>query len=134
MTIAAARAAMADALDGITGLMSAGWMTDNVNPPCAVVMLDAVDYDLVLGGSKQEWTYTVDVYAGRVAEVESQKRLDEYREPSGSTSVKAALQADAVATAAGVDYINVRSVGQVGVATVGGVDYLTVRFTVEVAG
>ena len=130
-TIAQVRQALSDAVDGITGLRSAPYVPDQINPPQAVVWDTGIDYDLVLGRGADTYDFRVVVYVNRTAEVAAQKLLDTLREPTGSTSLKTVVEADA-GLAALVDYAQVKSVSPVQVATVGQVEYLTVEFAIEI--
>ena len=130
-TIAQVRQALSDAVDTITGLRSAPYVPDQINPPQAVVWDTGIDYDLVLGRGADTYDFRVVVYVNRTAEVAAQKLLDTLREPSGATSLKTVVEADA-GLAALVDYALVQSVSPVQVATVGQVEYLTVEFTIEI--
>ena len=130
-TIAQVRQALSDAVDTITGLRSAPYVPDQINPPQAVVWDTGVDYDVVMGRGADEYNFTVRVYVNRTAETAAQKLLDTLREPSGATSLKTVVEADA-GLAAVVDYARVRRASPVELVTVGAVDYLSVEFEIEV--
>lgn len=134
MSIATIRSALAEALDGISGLRAVGYVTDQVNPPMATVNLKRIDYDLVFADGPATYTFAVMVYAGRTEETAAQTLLDTYCEPTGSGSVKATIETAEVVAAMGVaaDYVNVKTVNGVGVAPVGEAEYLAVEFEVEV--
>lgn len=131
MTIATVRQALSDAVDTITGIRSAPYMPDQINPPQAVVWDTGIDYDMVMGRGADEYRFTVRVYVNRTAETAAQKLLDTLREPSGATSLKTVVEADS-GLAAVVDYARVRRASPVELVTVGAVDYLSVEFEVEV--
>lgn len=131
MTIATVRQALSDAVDTITGIRSAPYLPDQINPPQAVVWDTGVDYDVVMGRGADEYNFTVRVYVNRTAETAAQKLLDTLREPTGATSLKTVVEADS-GLAAVVDYARVRRAGPVDLVTVGSVDYLSVEFEVEV--
>ena len=130
-TIAAVRQALSDAVDSISGLRCAPYMPDQINPPQAVIWDTGVDYDLVMGRGGDVWNFTVNVYVNRTAERAAQVLLDTLREPTGATSLKTVVEADA-GLAAVVDYARVRSATPVQVVQVGTVDYLLTEFLVEV--
>lgn len=132
MTIATVRDALGDALETISGLTAARYVPDQVVSPVAVVRAGRTNYDIVFGRGADEWSYLIDVYVARTAEQTGQEFLDNLREPSGSGSLKTVLEADSVATAAGVDYIRVRTASEVNTATVANTTYLTVTWEVEV--
>ena len=130
-TIAQVRQALSDAVDSIDGIRCAPYVPDNINPPMAVVWDTGVDYDLTLGRGADEWSYKVVLYVSRTAEVAAQKLLDTLREPTGATSLKTVVEANA-GLAALVDYAAVRSVSPVEVVTVGQLEYLGVEWTIEI--
>lgn len=132
MSTETVRDALADAAAGISGLRSSPYHLDSINPPIAVVTPGEFDPRLVFGQGKQVRPFIVTVYAGRTTEVHAQKLLDTYTELSGATSLLAALQATAVATAAGADYVEVTEVSGLQVVPVGEINYLAVQWTVEV--
>ena len=126
-TIAEVRAALAEAC----GIRATAYITDSVNTPVAVVSLNEVNYDVVMGRGADQWNYTVTVYTSRTDDVRAQKYLDDLREPTGATSLKTLIEAD-TALAELVDYVVVRSASPVQAQPVGQVTYLLVEFTVEV--
>lgn len=132
MTIATIRSALADALDGIDDLRAVAYVTDQVNVYQAVVIRKEIDYDLVFARGGDTYNFTVRVYGPRAAEDAAQAFFDTLCEPSGATSIKTVLEADAVKTAAGVDYVRVRTAGEVGEAVVGDTSYLAIEFGIEV--
>lgn len=132
MTIATIRDALSDAVATVTGISRATpYITDQVSPPHAVVMLQEVDYDLVFGRNGDTYNFSVAVYADRASEKQAQILFDTLRDPSGATSLKTVVEANA-ALAAVVDYARVRTASPIQAANVAGTDYLVVEFTVEV--
>lgn len=135
MDVDAVREALADAVKGIVKIGACdSWFPANINPPQGVVLDGPVDYDLVLGGGLDETMFSVQVYVNRTSDRAAQQLLNEVKAPSGAASVKAALEADAVKTAADVDYVVVRRGSEPKVASIGGGEYLFVEFDVEVVG
>lgn len=126
-TIAEVRVALAEAC----GIRATAYITDSVNTPVAVVSLNEVNYDVVMGRGADDWQYTVTVYTSRTDETRAQKYLDDLREPTGSKSLKTLIEADA-GIAALVDYVVVKSASPVRAQQVGASQYLLVEFTVEV--
>jgi hypothetical protein len=131
VTIAAVRSALAGAVETISGIRAIDYIPDQVNPPQAVVFRNTIDYDLVYGRGADEYHFTVRVYVGRTSERKAQEFLDELCEPSGATSLKTVVEANAT-LAALVDYARVRTAGVLQVATVADVDYLACDFDVEI--
>lgn len=126
---------MSAAVDAITGVRSVAYITDAVNVPSAgayaTTALGEIQYDASFGGQLNVYELIVTVYADREQEQRSQVLLDTLKEPSGSTSVKAALEGNA-ALAALASSFQVKAASAVGEQTVeGGPTYLTVDFTCE---
>lgn len=132
MTIATVRDALGDALETISGLTASRYVPDQVVGPIAVVRRGRVNYDIVFARGADEWQWFIDVYHARTAEQTAQEYLDALCEPSGSGSLKTVLETASVATAAGADYIRVRTASEVNTATVANTTYLTVTWEVEV--
>lgn len=93
-TVTELRQGLADRLATIRGLRVSATVPDQVNPPIAVVTMDSVTYDEAFNRGLDEYRFTVVVVVGRVAERSAQNNLDAYLAPSGSTSVKAAIEGD----------------------------------------
>lgn len=126
-TIAEVREALASACR----IRATAYITDSVNTPVAVVSLNDVNYDIVMGRGGDEWQYTIAVYASRTNEKAAQKYLDDLREPTGDTSLKTLVEGDA-GLAELVDYARVRTASPVRAAAVGQAQYLFVEFAVEI--
>ncbi len=134
-TLAELRDAIANAVASIDGLRATALITDQINPPQAVVYRKATTYDEVQHGpgeaSAGTWAFGILVYVQRTDERSSQNLLDEYAEPTGDKSIKTAVETDA-ALAAICDYVLVTDAGAVLVTTVGQIDYITEEFSVEI--
>lgn len=129
-TIAQVRDELATILSTIQGLTGFAYLSDVLNDlPAAHVAMPAYDPRLVLGGSKQQYQFRIDIYAHRALELDAQKKLDALREPSGATSIVEAVQ-DSDNWSVDIDYAQVTSVGEIGSINVAGVDYM--GFTVDV--
>lgn len=131
MSLATARAALADACATISGLHSSAYIVDAINVPMAVVGTVEFDPRMVMGESKCARQMRVTVYTGRTTEVAAQKLLDTYCELSGATSIVYAIQNNSALNAI-VDYLAVTSVRGPLVGTVGTIDYLILEIDVEV--
>jgi len=132
VTLATVRAGLAAACEG-AGLNCTGYVTDDISTPAAVIAIQPFQYQLVFSSTRAPITYKISVYVERTDEVGAQEQLDEWIDPASSTSLKALLEAAAVATDAGVDYVWVRGVDTpVQQVQFGSVTYLSVDFTVEV--
>lgn len=131
MTIAQVRTAMATALDGISGLRSSPYLTDQINPPQAMIDFEIPEYDLVFGRGADEYLFTVWIFDQRTSERSSQIRLDTWRDPSSASSLKQVLETNAGLLAV-CDYARVKSASVPRAVQVGATDYLVVEFQVEV--
>lgn len=134
MSLATCREAISDALDGIDGLRSVPYVSDQVNTNQAVLSRGEVTYHLVFGAAsatQHTYLFTVSVFVNRTAERSAQVFLDTLVDASHANSVPAALEDAAVESAAGADSLVVKTASPVGVMTVGAVEYLTVDFEVE---
>jgi len=94
MTIAGIRQGLATNVGTISGLRTASEIPDQASPPIAIVSLGSINYHQAFQNGMTEFTFTVQVIVGRAAEKEAQRRLDQYAEPTGATSVKSAIESD----------------------------------------
>lgn len=93
--LSAIRAAIAAALQDVDGIgQASAYMLSSPTPPCAHVFPAEVDYDEAMAGGHSDWVFTVQAFASLTSDVGAQKVLDEWIEPTGATSVKAALEDD----------------------------------------
>jgi hypothetical protein len=133
MTLVQIREALSEAAGGITGLTATAYVTDQIVGPQVTVARQQIDYNVnVGGGTKHTYNFVVSVYVARTMFEAWQAFLDELAEYTGATSMRAALEADDVATAAGADYVWVKSAAPITERTVGAVTYLIEDFEIEV--
>ena len=88
------RTAIAEALRAIPGLNAQPYVLGNLTPPTATVMRGPVEYDQAMMGGVHDWTFIVRCYVASVTDIGAQTRLDDYLSAEGSSSVKAAIEAD----------------------------------------
>jgi hypothetical protein len=87
-------------LSGISGLQvpDRGFILANPTPPAAEIIpggpAGVIEYDLAFQRGLDKIPFTVRVYVSLTSDIGSQATLDEYIEPSGSRSVKEALESD----------------------------------------
>lgn len=93
-TISSLRSGLKDALSTIPGLRVAEQIPEQINPPVAVITRQTVDYHQAFRGGSSEWSMQVQLIAGRMAEQQSQRLIDEWLSWSGSKSIRAAIEAD----------------------------------------
>jgi len=94
MTVSSLRTQIANRLATISGLRTSATVPDAPNPPVAIVMPTSIAYDTTFGRGMDEYAFTILVIVGRVNERTAQDALDGYCDPTGTTSVKAAMLAD----------------------------------------
>lgn len=130
-TVQELREGLAARLRTISGLRAAATQPDNPMPPQAIVNLDSITYDTAFARGLDEYQFTILVIAGRVAERTAQNRLEAYLNPSGTSSIKTAIQGDR--TLGGkAQTLRVTEVTSFGSINVGDVTYLAANITVVV--
>ncbi len=125
------RAGLATRLATITGLRSSAYIPDNPQPPVAVVMPSSITYDTAFGRGSDDYTFTIMLIVGRVADRASQTNLDTYCASSGSASVKAAIEGDRTLGGHALD-CRVTQMTNQGSLAIGDVTYHTAEFNVSV--
>jgi hypothetical protein len=125
------RTGLANRLATITGLRSSAYIPDNPQPPVAVVMPGRITYDQAFGRGSDEYSFTIMLIVGRVADRASQTTLDGYCESSGSRSVKAAIEGDRSLGGKALD-CRVTEMTNQGSLAIGDVTYHTAEFNVSV--
>lgn len=130
-TVTELRTGLATRLATISGLRTSATIPDQINPPMAVVSIDTIVYDEAFSRGLDEYQFTVTLFVGRVAERSAQNNLDAYLAPTGSGSVKTAIEGDRTL---GGKAQTLRVTDMLGVSptTVGEVSYLTAQFAVTV--
>lgn len=130
-TISSLRSGIATNLATISGLRTSATVPDQPNPPIAIVMPPTITYDTSFSRGLDEYSFPVLVIVGRVSERTAQNNLDAYCNPSGTSSVKAAIESDKTlsGTASTCRVTDVKSAQQL---VIGDITYLAVEFTVQV--
>lgn len=129
MTIDGLRDGIATNLATISGLRTAAEVPDNPSPPIAVVALRSIEYDQSFQRGLALYTFTVTVIVGRVAEREAQRRLNDYSDNEGSSSVKQAIESDKTLGGSAFD-CRVMSLDNIGALQLNDATYLGAEFTV----
>jgi hypothetical protein len=104
--------ALALAVDGISNLRAKGYIDDIVNPDEAQVYTREYDPRMVFSGSKRTFMLGVRVFVKRTDLRSADKRLRQFMEPSGSTSVTAKIEDEASWSGATVDFAEVTQISQ----------------------
>lgn len=133
MSVANVRSALGTALRTISALHADEYVVTSVRPPHAMVDF-RMDYDLTFARGGHGYTFYVMVYDQLQQPEQSQRRLDQLRDPEAAagTGIKQTLEGDAT-LAAQVDYIRVvNDGGPIVPVTIGNADYLRLTFECEV--
>lgn len=130
-SITAIRAGLATRLGSITGLRSGPTIPDNVNPPYAIISPSSVDYHRAFNNALSTYNFNVMVVVGRVSERTSQNSLDAYCSPTGSSSIRVAIEADRTLGGVVFDTI-VTGMRNYGSVTIGETNYLAAEFDIAV--
>jgi len=85
---------LATSLATIDGVQVSPWMLASPTPPAIHIVPPAIEYHLAMQNGLGRLTFTVQVFVALGTDIGSQKRLAQFRAPTGSGSVKAALEAD----------------------------------------
>lgn len=130
-TLSDIRSGIATNLGTISGLRTAAFVPDEPKPPIAVVFPENISFDTAFGRGLDTYSFTVQVIVSKVSDRNAQSNLDAYCNPSGASSVKAAIESDK--TLGGlVQDLRVTEARDYRAATINENTYLTVTFAVTV--
>lgn len=130
-TISQIRSGLSTRLATITGLRSGPTIPDNVNPPYAIVAPSSVDYHRAFNNALSTYNFTITLVVGRVSERTAQNNLDAYCSPSGSSSIRVAIEGDKTLGGVVFDTI-VTGMRNYGSVTIGDNNYLAAEFDIAV--
>lgn len=88
------REGIATNLQGISGLQESAYVLGAATLPAAQVAPMEIDYDKAFRRGLDALWFKVMVLAGSVSDIGAQKLLDPFLDPSGSKSIKAAVESD----------------------------------------
>lgn len=131
MSVSDLRSGIATNLATITGLRTSAFVPDNPTPPIAVVVPQRIEYDAAMNRGMDTYTFDVLVIAQRMSERNAQSLLDGYCNPTGSSSVKTALEADTTLGGKAFD-LRVTEMSNYQALTIGDTQYLAATFSVTV--
>ena len=131
MTLQALRQGLATNLATISGLRTSAFVPDNPTPPIAIVIPRGVTFDTTFHRGADEYRFDIFVIAQRAAERSAQATLDSFCNPSGSSSVKAAVESDPTLSGAAFD-TRVTEMTSYGPVAIGETQYLSATFSVSV--
>lgn len=130
-TLTELRSGIATNLATISGLRTASTVPDQPNPPIAVVIPRTITYDTAYARGLDTYEFVIIVIVGRVSERTAQTTLDAYCNPSGASSIKAAIESDRTLGGAASD-LRVQEMRNYQSLAVGEVTYLAAEFVVQV--
>jgi hypothetical protein len=85
---------LATNLETISGVQVSAWMLASPTPPAIHVVPPAIEYHQAMQNGFAELTFTVQAFVALNSDIGAQKLLAQMRAPTGSGSVKAAIEAD----------------------------------------
>lgn len=125
------RTGIASNMATVSGLRTASEIPDSPNPPMGIVVLDSIDYHQAMKDGLTRYNFTVTVVVGRAAERTMQRKLDAYCQPTGSQSVKAAIESNRTLSGEVYDLV-VTGSSSIGSILINDQTYLAAEFTVTV--
>ena len=130
-TISGLRTGLATNLARISGLRTAATIPDDPKPPIAIVVPSGITYDTAFSRGADTYDFTILVIVGRVSERTAQTLMDSYCNPSGSSSVKTALEYDTSLGGYAYD-LRVQEMRNYQSLAIGEITYLAAEFVVQV--
>ena len=130
-SISSIRSGLATNLGSISGLRSGPTIPDNVNPPYAIIAPSSVDYHRAFNNALSTYNFTITLVVGRVSERTAQNNLDAYCSPTGSSSIRVAIESDKTLGGVVFDTI-VTGMRNYGSVTIGENTYLAAEFDIAV--
>lgn len=115
----------------ITGLRTSDFVPDDPKPPVAVVMPPTITYDKAFGRGLDEYEFIVTVIVGRQSERSAQRLLDSLCAPTGSGSIKTAMESDRT-LAGNIQDLRVTEMRRITSIIINETTYLSAEFTVQV--
>lgn len=125
------RDGLATNLATITGLRTEANMLDSVNPPVAVVQLESINYDDAFKGGLHTYNFNILVIVSRGADRVALAQLNEYASPTGSKSIKGAIESDRSLGSA-AQTLRVETLSNIGSLQLDNQEYYAAEFSVVV--
>ena len=131
MNITDIRQGLETNIETISGLRAYSEIPDNPQVPCAVVVLNSVDYDQAFQRGLTELSFNITVIVGRFSVQQAQEHLNDYA-GNGAKSVKTAIQSDRTLGGSAVDAV-LTSMNSISALDLNdGNNYLGMEFSVTV--
>jgi hypothetical protein len=115
----------------IPGLRTVENVPDIVNPPAAVVALETIEYDGTFQNGLTTLNFNVFVVVSRASERMAQRKLNQFVAPTGTYSVKAAVESNRSLDGTVAD-LRVRSVNNIGSLELDTQEYMAAEFVLTV--
>jgi hypothetical protein len=131
VTVGALRAGLATNLATITGLRANAIQPDNPTPPQAVIFPTSITFDRTFKRGLDEYAFTITLIAGRQDARNGQAIMDGFCAPTGSGSIKTAIESDKTLGGA-CQTLRVTELSAYGSTSIGDTIYLTADFSVIV--
>jgi hypothetical protein len=131
VSVSGIRNRMAINLATVPGLRTSDYVPDNPKPPVAVVMPPTIKYDVAMGRGLDEYEFIVTVIVGKQSERMAQRLLDSLCAPTGSGSVKTAIESDRFLAGECQD-LRVTEMRRISSLIIDQITYLAAEFTVQV--
>lgn len=125
------RAGIATNLATITGLRTGSTIPDNVNPPFAIIAPSSVSYHQAYHNGLSTYNFTITLVVGRASERSAQNALDAYCSPTGSSSIRGAIELDRTLSGKAFDCL-VTGMRNYGSISLGDNTYLAAEFDLVV--
>jgi hypothetical protein len=130
-TLSEIRTGIVTNLGTISGLRTSAYVPDEPKPPIAIIFPENVSFDTAFGRGLDTYAFTIQLIVSKISDRNAQSNLDGYCNPSGASSVKAAVESDK--TLGGlVQDLRVTEARDYRAATINENTYLTVTFAVTV--
>jgi hypothetical protein len=88
------REALADALSVLPDAQVSAYFLHQPTPPAMHIYPGPMTYDVAFGRGLDLWTFQIQAFVPLTSDIAAQRRLDEWLNAEGSTSIKQAAEAD----------------------------------------
>jgi hypothetical protein len=130
-SLSAIRDAIATNLATVAGLRTQGLIPGQVNPPYAIITPESIDYHRAFANGYNTYNFTITVVVGQADSRTAQSKLDAYCSPTGSESIKVAIESNRTLSGLVFDLM-VSDMRNYGSTTIGETTYLAAEFTLAV--
>lgn len=115
----------------VEGLRTFSYQPEQLNPPLAFPILNAVDYHRAFGGGDVVMDWSIMVIVGRYLDRVAHANLDAYLAFSGATSIREAIEAD-TSLGGACKTLVLESAANINSLTVAEADFLSIEFQLTV--